>query len=123
MHTVQSCFSHLSVSIGEVLVTKFLSGTPPCSTIFRLTKPLLCSLISSAICFHDDASVLFGVGGQKIGNTFSGFSSFFMYQVSFFLSLSLSFCLSFLFQFLLRCKGLFQIGPFATFFFNALTPT
>ena len=39
-----------------------------------------------------------------MGNAFSGHSSFFVYQVSFFLSFS--FCLSSLFQFLSRCKGL-----------------
>ena len=70
---------------------------------FGLSKPLLCSLISSAICFHDDASVPFGVGGQKMGNALTG-SSIFMYNVSFFLSFSFSH--SSLFWFLSRCKGL-----------------
>ena len=85
--TGQPCFLQLSVSIAEVLVANFLSGTPSCSTIFGLTKPLFCSLISSAICSHDDASVPFGVGGQKMGMRLVGFfSSFFVNQVSFFSS-------------------------------------
>ena len=103
--TGQPCFLQLSVSIGEVLVANFLSGTPSCSTIFGLTKPLFCSLISSAICSHDDASVPFGVGGQKMGMRLVGFFFFFLCKPGFF------FLFFKLFRFQVSNKRLLQCMP------------
>ena len=103
----QSDLLHVAASVGEFFVIRDFGETPPCSTIFGFTSPLLCCFISSNISFHEAARAPLGVAGQKIGKSYD-LSSPVLYQHTAFFSFSL--LLSSLLQSLSLWRGLSPVS-------------
>ena len=88
----------------------------PWSTIFGLTLPLLCSLISSVICFHDHSTVVcyLGLEGRRwemrlVGILLSSCTRFLSFSRSLFVFLLSS-------SFFHGVRVFLQIGPLAISF-------